>query len=99
MTHAGRGQDSGVAPALQAGWAIVAFFGLGLILAWRLTSLGTAVLAVVVIALLAAALVLQAVSDSPWPAYAAIALAVLAAVSRFALEAAVRAGDRRRRTR
>jgi hypothetical protein len=68
----------------QAVIAIVAFFAFALGLAATLKTFGTAAFAVVVTTLLALALILQAVSDNRWPAYAAIALGLLAAVSRFA---------------
>jgi hypothetical protein len=99
MTATRRGQYGTVAPALQAALGIVAFFALALVLAWKLKSMGTVVLAVVAVALLAMALVLQAVTDSPWFTYAAVALAVMATILRFALDAATWAGGRRRHTR
>jgi 4-amino-4-deoxy-L-arabinose transferase-like glycosyltransferase len=88
-----------VSLTVQAVIAIVAFFALGFGLAATLKSFGTAVFAVVVVTLLIVALILQAVTDSRWPAYAAIALALLAAVARFALEAAMANDDRRSRRR
>jgi 4-amino-4-deoxy-L-arabinose transferase-like glycosyltransferase len=86
-----------VSLTVQAIIAIVAFFALGFGLAATLKTFGTAVFAVAVVTLLLVALILQAVTDSKWPAYAAIALALLAAVARFALEAAMVNDDRRRR--
>jgi 4-amino-4-deoxy-L-arabinose transferase-like glycosyltransferase len=79
--------------------AIVVFFAFAFGLAATLKTFGTAVFVVVVTTLLAVALILQAVSDSRWPAYAAIALALLAAISRFAFEAATWNDDRRSRRR
>jgi 4-amino-4-deoxy-L-arabinose transferase-like glycosyltransferase len=84
-----------VSLTLQAVTAIVAFFALAFGLAVTLKTFGTAVFVVVVTTLLAVALILQAVSESHWPAYAAIALALLAVVSRFAFEAAAMSDDRR----
>jgi 4-amino-4-deoxy-L-arabinose transferase-like glycosyltransferase len=93
------GHDESVSLTVQAVIAIVAFFALGLGLAGTLKTFGTALFAVVVVTLLIVALVLQALTESNWPAYAAIALALLAAVTRFALEAAMLNDDRRSRRR
>jgi hypothetical protein len=49
--------------------------------------------------LLTIALILQAVSESQWPAYAALALALLAVVARVAFETAMLNDDRRSRRR
>jgi uncharacterized membrane protein (Fun14 family) len=83
-----------VSEGAQAALGIVAFFGTGLVIAWALRAFGTAVFAIVIVALLALALALQGVIDSRWPAYAALGLAVLGAISRFALEAAVWSEER-----
>jgi hypothetical protein len=67
-----------VSLTVQAIIAIVAFLALGFGLAATLKTFGTAVFAVAVVTLLLGALILQAVTDSKWPACAAIALALLA---------------------
>jgi 4-amino-4-deoxy-L-arabinose transferase-like glycosyltransferase len=84
-----------VSLTVQAAIAIVGFFALALGLAATLRTLGTAVFVVVVTTLLTIALILQAVSESHWPAYAALALGLLAVVSRFAFEMAALKEDRR----
>jgi hypothetical protein len=89
----------GMTPAVQAAIGIVAFFALGTVLVLTLRTVGIVLIAFVVGALLAVALVLQAITGSPWPAYAALGLAVLAAVARFALSAALWAEDRERTAR
>jgi 4-amino-4-deoxy-L-arabinose transferase-like glycosyltransferase len=99
MRPGGHGHHEVVSLTLQAVIAIVAFFALAFGLAVTLKTFGTAVFVVVVTALLTVALILQTVSESHWPAYAAIALALLAVVSRFAFEAAVLNDDRRSRRR
>jgi membrane protein implicated in regulation of membrane protease activity len=88
-----------VSLTVQGVIAIVALFALALGLGATLKTFGTAVFMVAVTALLAAALILQAGSDSQWPAYAALALALLAVVSRFAFAAATLSDDRRSRGR
>jgi hypothetical protein len=79
----------------------VAFFALAFGLAATLRTFGTAVFVAVVTTLLTVALILQGLSESHWPAYAALALALalLAVVSRFAFEAAMLNDDRRSRKR
>jgi 4-amino-4-deoxy-L-arabinose transferase-like glycosyltransferase len=99
MRSGGHGHHEVVSLTLQAVIAIVAFFALAFGLAVTLKAFGTAVLVIVMTTLLTVSLILQAVSESHWPPYAAIALALLTVVSRFAFEAAVLNDDRRSRRR
>jgi hypothetical protein len=99
MRLGGHGHPEVVPSTVQAAIAIVAFFAAAFGLAATLKSLGTPVFVVVVTMLLTIALILQAVSESQWPAYAALALALLAVVARVAFETAMLNDDRRSRRR
>jgi hypothetical protein len=75
--------------SVQAAIAIVGFFAAALAVAALLRLRGAAVLTASVLGLLALSLVLAAVTDSAVFAVAALVLALLAAVLRFAFDAAV----------